>query len=341
MFNPSAPVPSVTALDLEGLDLRRLTNRLIRRVNLARRAAMRPATVATLARLSEPASQRRMLFVVGAARSGTTAMQTALNASAEVFLLGEANLFRENLKPGFRARYNAQHRDGGLPPSKQTECPEVAPENTTWVEIVAALAMQHRFVGEKVAFGAYEPDRFVSEFLAFHRRHFHAAAYILAFRNPRDAILSPRSTWGIQTLAPWALSYITATRGLIRLRRNFPRTVPVFLETVEHSTFRRIEQCLDCPMPQLSAHMFRKAASPCDPERVPPELRETVAELEGLYPMLREAIESGSASDPNEALDSIDGHLAGLRRRLGLASSAPGSESTRFADSVRPNGRPA
>src|SRR5258706_6388558 len=191
MFNQSAPVPSVTALDLEGLDLRRLTNRLIRRVNLARRAAMRPATVAALARLSEPASQRRMLFVVGAARSGTTAMQTALNASAEVFLLGEANLFRENLKPGFRARYNAQHRDGGLPPSKQTECPEVAPENSTWVEIVAALAMQHRFVGEKVAFGAYEPDRFVSEFLAFHRRHFHGAAYVLTFRNPQSARCDP------------------------------------------------------------------------------------------------------------------------------------------------------
>jgi len=319
MFNQSAPVPSVTALDLEGLDLRRLTNRLIRRVNLARRAAMRPATVAALARLSEPASQRRMLFVVGAARSGTTAMQTALNASAEVFLLGEANLFRENLKPGFRARYNAQHRDGGLPPSKQTECPEVAPENSTWVEIVAALAMQHRFVGEKVAFGAYEPDRFVSEFLAFHRRHFHGAAYILTFRNPRDAILSPRSTWGIQVLAPWALSYIAATRGLIRLRRNFPRTVPVFLESIQPATFRAIERCLDCPMPQISAHMFGKAPSLPEPEQVPPELRETVADLEAVYPTLCRAVESAGTSDLNESLDSIDAHLDGLRRRLARA----------------------
>ena len=319
MFNQSAPVPSVTALDLEGLDLRRLTNRLIRRVNLARRAAMRPATVAALARLSEPASQRRMLFVVGAARSGTTAMQTALNASAEVFLLGEANLFRENLKPGFRARYNAQHRDGGLPPSKQTECPEVAPENSTWVEIVAALAMQHRFVGEKVAFGAYEPDRFVSEFLAFHRRHFHGAAYVLTFRNPRDAILSPRSTWGIQVLAPWALSYIAATRGLIRLRRNFPRTVPVFLESIQPATFQAIERCLDCPMPQISAHMFGKAPSLPEPEQVPPELRETVADLEAVYPTLCRAVESAGTSDLNESLDSIDAHLDGLRRRLARA----------------------
>ncbi len=77
-----------------------------------------------------------MLFVVGAARSGTTALQTALNASDDVFLLGEANFFRENLKRGFRARYNARHQVFGFPPSKQNDCPAVAPERGAWVETV-------------------------------------------------------------------------------------------------------------------------------------------------------------------------------------------------------------
>jgi len=140
----------------------------------------------------------------------------------------------------------------------------------TWVETLAGLLAQHRLVGEKVAFGAFEPDQWVSEFLAFQRRYFPAAAYILAFRNPRDAILSSATTWGVQELTPWARSYIEATRGLIRLRRDFPRTVPVFLETIEPATVLAIERCLDYPMPQFSALMFSRVASPPDPGRIQP-----------------------------------------------------------------------
>src|SRR5271165_5087668 len=107
---------------------------LVRRANLALRGAIRRDSVATLARLTRPHNQEGMLFVVGAARSGTTALQAALNASHDIFLLGEANFFRENLKSGFRRRYNARHRAFGHPPSKQNDCPTVAPEDGTWVE---------------------------------------------------------------------------------------------------------------------------------------------------------------------------------------------------------------
>jgi hypothetical protein len=314
MFIQPAAAPAFATPDLDIPDRRHLTSRLIRRANLSLRATVRPASVATLARLSEFANQQRMLFVVGAARCGTTAMQRALNASAEVFLLGEAYFFWENLKPGFRARYNAKHRAFGYPASKQNDCPAVAPENSTWVETVAALASKHRFVGEKVAFGSYKADWWPSEFLLFQRRHFHAAAYILAFRNPRDAILSPRGAWGIQNLAPWARSYIAAQRALLRLRRNFPRTVPVFLETIEPAMFQAIEQCLGYPMPQLSALMFRKAESSRDPQQIPPDLCETVADLEALYPALREAVSNSPRADAS--LESIDTRLAEVQCRL-------------------------
>ena len=139
----------------------------------------------------------------------------------------------------------------------------------------------------------------------------------LAFRNPRDAILSPRSAWGIQNLVPWARSYIAAQRALIRLRRNFPRTVPVFLENVGADTFLSIEDCLGSQMPALSSVMIRKEESPRDVERIPLELRETVNDLEVLYPMLRDAVSSAIASTPDSSFDAIDVRLAELYRRLG------------------------
>jgi hypothetical protein len=290
---------------------------LMRGANLVLRSAIRRDAVAALARLSEPVNQQRMLFVVGAARSGTTALQAALNASEEVFLLGEANFFRENLKAGFRARYNARHRTFGHPPSKQNDCPAVAPENGTWVETVLALAQRHVYIGEKVAFGAFAPDRWIAEFLAFQGRYFRGATYILAFRNPRDAILSPRVTWGVPQLLPWAASYIATARGLIHLRRQFPRTVPVFLETVGPSTFQAIERSLDWRLPQLSGMVGSRPMVPRGRHQVPIELRDTIDALEALYPALRQAIEDGSISDCGPLLDAIDAELAGLRARLG------------------------
>ncbi|HEY4039853.1 MAG TPA: sulfotransferase [Burkholderiaceae bacterium] len=272
--------------------------------------------MAALAQLMQPAQQSRMVFVVGAARSGTTALQAGLSASDQDFVLGEAFFFWENLRPGFRARHNAKHRGFGLPPSKLYDCPAVAPENGTWVDTFAALAARYRLIGDKLPFGGYKEGRWPSEFLAFHHRHFHGAAYILAFRNPRDAILSPRIAWGIQNLVPWARSYIAAQRALIRLRLNFPRTVPVFLETVGPDTFEAIEHCLGNPMPLLPSKVRRVEVAACDAEQIPPELRQTVEDLERLYPSLRDAVSAFGTTRPGSPLDSIDACLAQLYRRL-------------------------
>jgi len=316
MFRPDPGPRGAATSDLDFSDHGYVASRLVRRAAFKIRAARRPETVTALQWLSEPANQSRMVFVVGAARSGTTAIQRALSASREVFLFGEANFFWENLRPGFRARYNTKHRAFGWPPSKLNECPAVAPEDATWVEAVVALASQNRFVGDKIPFGGYREGQWPSEFLAFHRRHFHGAAYILAFRNPRDAILSPSSTLGVQNLVPWARSYIAAQRALIRLRVNFPRTVPVFLETIGSATFRAIERCLNCELPLLSSVLRRTEESPNDPERVPLELRATVADLEALYPKLHGAVSAVASGCSDPELDAIDRGLAELYRRL-------------------------
>jgi len=316
MFHSAASASTVSPSEFDFSDHRYLASRLIRRAAFALRAARRPEAAALLARFSEPANQSRMVFVVGAARSGTTAMQRGLNSSPEVFVLDEAYFFWENLRPRFRARYNEKHRSWDRPVDKDNDCPAVAAERATWVETIAALATHHRFVGEKIAITSYKAGRWPSELLAFHRHHFHGAAYILTFRNPRDAILSPRFNWGIRDLVPWARSYIAAQRALIRLRANFPRTVPVFLEKIDADTFQAVEECLECPMPQLPSVLVRKAESARDPERVPPELRETVQNLEALYPALRDAVFAFGSSHSGSPFDALDARLSELYRRL-------------------------
>jgi Sulfotransferase family len=334
MFTLSSAAHSASTRDLDFSDHRYVASRLTRRAAFELRAARRPSTMAVLVRLTEPANQSRMVFIVGAARSGTTALQTALNTSDDVFLLGEAFFFWENLRPGFRARYNEKHRGFAYAPSKQNDCPAVAPENATWVETIAALVSRHRLVGDKISFGGYKAGRWPSEFLAFHRRYFHGAAYILMFRNPRDAILSPRSSWGIENLVPWARSYIAAQRALIRLRVNFPRTVPVILETVETATFESIEQCLHLRIPPLSSILRRMDVSPDDQQSVPIELRETVDGLEALYPALCQAVAGARPLRSEARLDSIDIRLAELYRSLDPLHYSIGARIARLRSRV-------
>jgi hypothetical protein len=334
MSGPAPIYPGLSKNDLDFSDHRYLASRLIRRAVFELRAARRPATMAALAQLTQPAQQSRMVFVVGPARSGTTALQTGLNTNEDVFLLGEAFFFWENLRRGFRSRYNAKHREFGFPPSKQNDCPPVAPADGTWVDTVAALAVQYRFVGDKIPFGGYRAGQWPSEFLAFQRRYFHGAAYFLTFRNPRDAILSPRSTWGIQDLVPWARSYIAAQRVLIRLRRMFPRTVPIFLETVGPETCSAIERCLNHSIPHLSLILRRMDASPFDPEQIPPELRETVTDLDALYPALCEAVSVAGDGRSDAPLDAIDARLEGFYRRLDPLYYSVGARLARLRSRV-------
>jgi hypothetical protein len=323
-----------SAIDLDFSDRTYPASRLIRRAVFEVRAARRPETMAALEHLMQPARQSQMVFVVGSARSGTTALQDGLSAGDDAFVLGEAFFFWENLRPGFRARHNTKRRLFGLPPSKLYDCPAVAPEDATWVETFAALASRHRLVGDKIPFGGYREGRWPSEFVAFQHRHFPQAAYVLTFRNPRDAIVSPRSTWGIQDLVPWTRSYIAAQRALIRLRRHFPRTVAVFLETVGPDTFAAIERCVGCPLPLLPSRVRRVETSARQTDAVPPKLRQTVENLELLYPSLCDAVAACGQHESGAALDAIDARLAELYRQLDPLYYSTGARLARARSKV-------
>jgi hypothetical protein len=105
MFIPAPSARRTSIGEVDFSDRQHIESRLIRG---AFRTARRSATLAELARLSQPANQSRMVFVVGAARSGTTALPSGLgevsdNLEALYPLLCEAV---SNLKPA-RSRFRA------------------------------------------------------------------------------------------------------------------------------------------------------------------------------------------------------------------------------------------
>jgi hypothetical protein len=178
------------------------------------------------------------------------------------------------------------------------------------------MLTRYRFMGDKIPFGAYKSQRWPSAFLDFHSRYFRGSTYLLSLRNPRDAILSVRSTFGHRDLVPWTRSYIASQRALIRLRVNFPRTVPVVLESVGRDTFQAIEESLECGLPALATIVAPQQPSPLDSERVPVELRPTMDELQSLYSALCDAICTHQPSSSLATLDAIDARLAGAYHGL-------------------------
>lgn len=94
------------------------------------------------------------LVIVGHARSGTTILQNALNTSRDVYLLGEANLYREGQAPDFRSRYNGMHRRFGNQPTKSTYALSLdCEDNASGQAYLEALSSRYAVCGEKLALG--------------------------------------------------------------------------------------------------------------------------------------------------------------------------------------------
>ena len=85
------------------------------------------------------------LFIIGVARSGTTVLQNALNASPDIFLLGEPDIYDDH-SAGFASRYNAMHAAWGNQPAKSSYLPKVLDKDGTWRDHLAALSRHHRWI---------------------------------------------------------------------------------------------------------------------------------------------------------------------------------------------------
>lgn len=167
------------------------------------------------------------LFIIGAARSGTTVLQNALNASPEIFLLGEPALHRDGLQAGFADRYNRMHRAWGNQPNKSSYCPPLFDDDPDGLSYLRRLATMHRYVGSKIVINPQGAEAEAAQLLRFHNRHFYRARYLFAFRDPVETVLSTRALAEYSGAAP--ADYAQALAGqwvvlelFVHMLRNLP-----------------------------------------------------------------------------------------------------------------------
>ncbi len=283
--------------------MRASLGRAVRRVLLQPRPA-KPVVAPHIA-------AERVLFIIGAARSGTTILQNALNDSPDVYLLGEANFHKDPGTPGFAARFNAVHRYWSNQETKSSFCPPILPDDPCWQHYLLQLARTHRLVGEKVAINPMRPPEALDQLYAFQCQHFFSSRYVFTFRDPLATILSTRDLQELligrnDGLPAIMRSYVDTIRLFVRMLRTLPNVRALCHEDVNRETFDRLEIWLGVTL--SDAHLYYDSARVrrYTEAGLDDETQACVATLRALYDRLRHELRTGFALPQ---LDQNNGHL--------------------------------
>jgi Sulfotransferase family len=257
------------------------------------------------------------LFVVGHARTGTSILQTALNTSPEIFLLGEANLHITHSKPCFAVWYRTMHESFHNPPSKSTSCPD--PDDSTgdaW-DVLLTLRQHYRLVGDKLAFRSRHLGYDFSGAFRFLQDYFTGAYIIGTLRNPRDVLASNGKMFRPDDINVYALSYLECLALEIDLVCTFDRATIFVHENIVPDTFTRLGNWLGCDLSDAYARYYEPHFS--EPRHtVPDGLRIDLLDVaDYYYQSLRQQVESaqvGRLSSQELARIRYDLHAEILRQ---------------------------
>jgi hypothetical protein len=182
------------------------------------------------------------LFVIGAARSGTTVLQNALNHSRDIFLLGEPEFHFDMGDPGFAARYNALHRSWRNQETKSTFLPQLGPSDGPLDDHLARLRTLYRWVGSKIVVNAARHPSWTQRMFDYHCQNFYRARYIFTFRDPVAVICSTRDLQALtdsqaDTVRALLANYAEVICLYARMLRNLPNVRAVFHGDMTEATF--------------------------------------------------------------------------------------------------------
>lgn len=307
---------------------RRLFQRLLHRRTRLQAASERPADAASECTVGCDIRtlDKQGLFVVGAARSGTTVLQNALNDSRDIFLFGEPTFHDDPGTTDFAARYNYRHRAWGNQENKSSFCPAFFASDALWSDYLCHLATMYRYVGSKIVVNPEKSQETCQRIFDFHCRHFYRSHYIFTFRNPIDVLMSTR---GLAELnGDTAASYEVVLRNFlgvvalyIRMLRNLPSVSAVFHENVSETTFRDLGGRLGLDLAYAMRYYDPGRVRHYTLDDVPEHARESVKVVVDLYENLRQHALAGFEA---VQLDQNSGHfdirhytpLGALQRRV-------------------------
>ena len=175
--------------------------------------------------------ERQSLFVVGCARSGTTALTRALNRSPELLLLEEPNLFANYGVRDFTTFFNEMHRSWGTARMKGTYVPPPLEPEIGPLPLLARLAREYRYVGGKVAFGPVDNGyNWPEAFFTYHAKHFFFARRLMIMRRPAESIWSMHKMFSDRRLPVLFETWLRSAAVCIECYRVFPEVKWLFFE---------------------------------------------------------------------------------------------------------------
>jgi hypothetical protein len=255
---------------------------------------------------------RQGLFIIGAARSGTTILTNALNHSPDIYLFGEPNFQDDPGTPDFAARYNAGHRFWGMQETKSTFCPPVLAGDGTWQDYMRALARQHRYVGAKTVINPVRPQGALDKLFGFHCRFFYRARYIFTFRDPVATVISTRDLQillvGRTDGVPVTLRSYLDTIGLfVRMLRALPHVRAVCHEDITPAAFDALQHWLGVDLAGCAGYYQPGRVLPYSDASLSESDRALMAPVVALYAELRAALAQGFATPQ---LDQSNNHFS-------------------------------
>jgi hypothetical protein len=239
------------------------------------------------------------LFVVGHARTGTSILQSTLNTSPDIFILGEANLYLHHNKPYFAQWYRAMHDGLGNPPSKGTSCAD--PDDVAgdaW-DVLLMLRRHYRLVGDKMAFRSRRFGYDMEASYRFLQDYFLGAHIICTLRNPRDVLSSNALLFNLDDLDEYVLSYLECLALQIDLVSTFDHATMLVHERITRDTFVDLGNWLGCDLHDAYGRWYEPHFS--EPRHaMAGGLRPDLLELaDSYYVRLRRQFESAPCSQPS------------------------------------------
>lgn len=240
----------------------------------------------------------RGLFVIGAARSGTTVFQNALNSSPDIFLLGEPALQDDPGTADFAARYNAMHRSWGNQENKSSFCPPVLPGDASWSDYLAHLAKLYRYVGSKIVVTPEGAEQICQKLFEFHCQHFYRSHYVFTFRNPIDVLISTRGLAELHgneaaTHTQVLKSFLHVVALYIRFLRNLPSVTAVFHEGIDATVFQQTGLWLGLDLGEAAKYYDGKRVRHYTLEDVPEHAHALALSVMDIYNQLRDIVSAG------------------------------------------------
>jgi hypothetical protein len=232
------------------------------------------------------------LFVIGAARTGTTILQNALNDSPDIFLFGEPAFHSDSGSADFAARYNAMHRSWGNQENKSSYCPPLFEADASWFAYLERMARTYRHAGSKIVINPWHAHEQARELFDFQSRHFYASHYLFTFRNPLDVLMSTRGLAElngsrVSTMAEALAGYFAVVQLFFRALRNLPHVEVIFHEAVDPATFSRLERWLGVSLPHAADYYSGGKVRHYELAAIPPAQQPLVAEAIDLYDKLK------------------------------------------------------